>query len=274
MSASRARACVSVCTTRFLTPPTSRRQPRAAKPLLLSNRYAALLQKDVEALNGGADRSRLLNVVMQLRKCCNHPYLFQVRPGSGPGLLREPLIWGPLRCIFCCWSRPCRVGSCVYRRVCGCCAGAQHAHTCLDTHSLRPLDPASQPALLGLRADPTPATHLLVSMRPQGAEPGPPFITGEHLVESSGKLVLLDKLLKRLKERGRCDMSKYTGAVLHGCVSRVSRMHCVLLDMLRKHLRTRRKVQWALARTHVLLAYSLLSCHAPSNRAHPPTNTR
>lgn len=74
--------------------------------------YAALLQKDIEALNGGADRSRLLNVVMQLRKCCNHPYLFQ------------------------------------------------------------------------------------------GAEPGPPYITGEHLVESSGKLVLLDKLLVRLQERG------------------------------------------------------------------------
>jgi hypothetical protein len=44
--------------------------------------YAALLQKDIEALNGGADRSRLLNVVMQLRKCCNHPYLFQ---GAEPG---------------------------------------------------------------------------------------------------------------------------------------------------------------------------------------------
>ncbi|KAG2445911.1 hypothetical protein HXX76_000514 [Chlamydomonas incerta] len=73
--------------------------------------YAALLQKDVDALNGGADRAKLLNVVMQLRKCCNHPYLFQ------------------------------------------------------------------------------------------GAEPGPPFITGEHLVENSGKLVLLDKLLPRLKER-------------------------------------------------------------------------
>ncbi|EFJ50690.1 hypothetical protein VOLCADRAFT_80059 [Volvox carteri f. nagariensis] len=73
--------------------------------------YAALLQKDIDALNGGADRAKLLNVVMQLRKCCNHPYLFQ------------------------------------------------------------------------------------------GAEPGPPFITGEHLIENSGKLVLLDKLLPRLKER-------------------------------------------------------------------------
>lgn len=44
--------------------------------------YAALLQKDIEAVNQGADRSRLLNIVMQLRKCCNHPYLFQ---GAEPG---------------------------------------------------------------------------------------------------------------------------------------------------------------------------------------------
>ena len=35
--------------------------------------YAALLQKDMDAVTGGADRSRLLNIVMQLRKCCNHP---------------------------------------------------------------------------------------------------------------------------------------------------------------------------------------------------------
>ncbi|CAD7696105.1 unnamed protein product [Ostreobium quekettii] len=74
--------------------------------------YAALLQKDIEALNGGADRSRLLNIVMQLRKCCNHPYLFQ------------------------------------------------------------------------------------------GAEPGPPYFTGEHLVDNSGKMVMLDKLLPKLKSRG------------------------------------------------------------------------
>jgi len=74
--------------------------------------YAALLQKDMDAVTGGADRSRLLNIVMQLRKCCNHPYLFQ------------------------------------------------------------------------------------------GAEPGPPYFTGEHLVENSGKLVLLDKLLPKLQQRG------------------------------------------------------------------------
>ncbi len=74
--------------------------------------YGALLQKDMDAVTGGADRSRLLNIVMQLRKCCNHPYLFQ------------------------------------------------------------------------------------------GAEPGPPYFTGEHLVENAGKLVLLDKLLPKLQERG------------------------------------------------------------------------
>ena len=36
----------------------------------------------------------------------------------------------------------------------------------------------------------------------QGAEPGPPYFAGEHLIENSGKLILLDKLLNRLKEKG------------------------------------------------------------------------
>ncbi|CAI7837625.1 unnamed protein product, partial [Closterium sp. NIES-54] len=75
------------------------------------NYYRALLQKDIEVLNSGGERSRLLNIAMQLRKCCNHPYLFQ------------------------------------------------------------------------------------------GAEPGPPFITDEHLIEASGKMVLLDRLLPKLKAR-------------------------------------------------------------------------
>lgn len=59
-------------------------------------RYAALLQKDIEALNGGADRSRLLNVVMQLRKCCNHPYLFQVG-GRAHSAARMPRRSAPAR---------------------------------------------------------------------------------------------------------------------------------------------------------------------------------
>ncbi|KAJ8431163.1 hypothetical protein Cgig2_030102 [Carnegiea gigantea] len=74
--------------------------------------YRALLQKDLEVVNAGGERKRLLNIAMQLRKCCNHPYLFQ------------------------------------------------------------------------------------------GAEPGPPYITGEHLITNAGKMVLLDKLLPKLKERG------------------------------------------------------------------------
>ncbi|XP_010546919.1 PREDICTED: ISWI chromatin-remodeling complex ATPase CHR11 isoform X1 [Tarenaya hassleriana] len=73
--------------------------------------YKALLQKDLEVINAGGERKRLLNIAMQLRKCCNHPYLFQ------------------------------------------------------------------------------------------GAEPGPPYTTGDHLITNAGKMVLLDKLLPKLKER-------------------------------------------------------------------------
>jgi SWI/SNF-related matrix-associated actin-dependent regulator of chromatin subfamily A member 5 len=61
---------------------------------------------------GKGNRMRLLNIVMQLRKCCNHPYLFN------------------------------------------------------------------------------------------GAEPGPPYTNDEHLVYNSGKMVLLDKLLPRLRAQG------------------------------------------------------------------------
>ncbi|XP_055382405.1 chromatin-remodeling complex ATPase chain Iswi [Condylostylus longicornis] len=35
-----------------------------------------------------------------------------------------------------------------------------------------------------------------------GAEPGPPYTTDEHLVQNGGKMVLLDKLLPKLKEQG------------------------------------------------------------------------
>jgi SWI/SNF-related matrix-associated actin-dependent regulator of chromatin subfamily A member 5 len=81
------------------------------------NWYRRILDRDLPAINGmvGGGRegkTRLLNIVMQLRKCCNHPYLFD------------------------------------------------------------------------------------------GAEPGPPFTTDEHLVENSGKMVVLDKLLARLKANG------------------------------------------------------------------------
>ncbi|VDB94391.1 unnamed protein product [Peniophora sp. CBMAI 1063] len=35
-----------------------------------------------------------------------------------------------------------------------------------------------------------------------GTEPGPPYTTDEYLVENAGKMVVLDKLLRRMKERG------------------------------------------------------------------------
>ncbi|KAK7051471.1 chromatin remodeling complex Adenosinetriphosphatase [Paramarasmius palmivorus] len=35
-----------------------------------------------------------------------------------------------------------------------------------------------------------------------GAEPGPPYTTDEHLIENSGKMIVLDKLLKSMKAKG------------------------------------------------------------------------
>ncbi|KAF8915438.1 SNF2 family N-terminal domain-containing protein [Mucidula mucida] len=35
-----------------------------------------------------------------------------------------------------------------------------------------------------------------------GAEPGPPYTTDEHLVENAGKMIILDKLLKSMKAKG------------------------------------------------------------------------
>ncbi|KAK9470148.1 SNF2 family N-terminal domain-containing protein [Dipodascopsis tothii] len=78
--------------------------------------YQKILEKDIDAVNGAGgkreSKTRLLNIVMQLRKCCNHPYLFE------------------------------------------------------------------------------------------GAEPGPPYTTDEHLVQNAGKMIMLDRLLKRFKAQG------------------------------------------------------------------------
>ncbi|KAI5190000.1 SWI/SNF-related matrix-associated actin-dependent regulator of chromatin subfamily A member 5 [Nematocida sp. AWRm77] len=74
--------------------------------------YRKILEKDIEDVVNEGSRVQLMNIVCQLRKCCNHPYLFD------------------------------------------------------------------------------------------GAEPGPPYTTGEHIVEASGKMVLLDKLLVHMKQKG------------------------------------------------------------------------
>jgi SWI/SNF-related matrix-associated actin-dependent regulator of chromatin subfamily A member 5 len=53
-----------------------------------------VLTKDVESLNalGGPDKVRLLNVLMQLRKVCNHPYLFEGAE-LGPPFVDGPHLW-------------------------------------------------------------------------------------------------------------------------------------------------------------------------------------
>lgn len=54
--------------------------------------YKFILTKNFEALNtkGGGNQVSLLNVVMDLKKCCNHPYLFpaaaMVRPHTSAGV--------------------------------------------------------------------------------------------------------------------------------------------------------------------------------------------
>jgi SWI/SNF-related matrix-associated actin-dependent regulator of chromatin subfamily A member 5 len=97
--------------------------------------YKKLLEKDISALNGIAgnkreSKTRLHNIVMQLRKCCNHPYLFD------------------------------------------------------------------------------------------GAEAGPPYTTDKHIVENSGKLVLLDQLLEKLKAQGsRVLLFSQMSRMLDICIS-------------------------------------------------------
>jgi len=76
--------------------------------------YTKILMKDIDIVNGAGktEKMRLQNILMQLRKCCNHPYLFD------------------------------------------------------------------------------------------GAEPGPPYTTDEHLINNSAKLAVLDKLLNKMQEQG------------------------------------------------------------------------
>jgi len=46
--------------------------------------YTKILMKDIDIVNGAGkmEKMRLQNILMQLRKCCNHPYLFDgIEPG-------------------------------------------------------------------------------------------------------------------------------------------------------------------------------------------------
>lgn len=120
--------------------------------------YRAIIERNFSMLSGkGRNIPSLLNVMMQLRKCCNHPFLIQ---GNSIFYLR---LVHHLRNII---SRF-RIYSEIHFRFCfGC-----------NPHSF----------FLGVEE-----TEL------EG-------VTGQGeilkvLIESSGKLVLIDKLLKNLKE--------------------------------------------------------------------------
>jgi SNF2 family DNA or RNA helicase len=57
-------------------------------------RYKKTLSKDIEALNSmsGGSKVQLLNTLMQLRKVCNHPYLFEGAE-QGPPYFDGPHLW-------------------------------------------------------------------------------------------------------------------------------------------------------------------------------------
>jgi SWI/SNF-related matrix-associated actin-dependent regulator of chromatin subfamily A member 5 len=56
--------------------------------------YTKMLAKDIESLNalGGTDKVRLMNLLVQLRKVCNHPYLFEGAE-QGPPYIDGPHIY-------------------------------------------------------------------------------------------------------------------------------------------------------------------------------------
>ncbi|EMG45637.1 ISW1 ISWI chromatin-remodeling complex ATPase ISW1 [Candida maltosa Xu316] len=68
------------------------------------NLYQKILEKDIDAVNGSngkkESKTRLLNIVMQLRKCCNHPYLFEgVEPGP-PYTTDEHLVFNSQKMLI------------------------------------------------------------------------------------------------------------------------------------------------------------------------------
>ena len=62
--------------------------------IFCSYRYKKTLSKDIEALNSmsGGSKVQLLNTLMQLRKVCNHPYLFE-GDEQGPPFFDGPHLW-------------------------------------------------------------------------------------------------------------------------------------------------------------------------------------
>ncbi|KAA8906991.1 hypothetical protein DIURU_000675 [Diutina rugosa] len=66
--------------------------------------YKKILEKDLDAINGvngkRESKTRLLNIVMQLRKCCNHPYLFEGAEPGPPYTNDEHLVFNSKKMVF------------------------------------------------------------------------------------------------------------------------------------------------------------------------------
>lgn len=66
--------------------------------------YKKILEKDLDAINGVNGKrelkTRLLNIVMQLRKCCNHPYLFEGAEPGPPYTNDEHLVFNLKKMVF------------------------------------------------------------------------------------------------------------------------------------------------------------------------------
>lgn len=56
--------------------------------------YAKIIKGNIQTVNsvGSKDRIQLLNVLMQLKKCCNHPYLFEHQEPGPPFLDGDHII--------------------------------------------------------------------------------------------------------------------------------------------------------------------------------------
>ncbi|OMJ71857.1 hypothetical protein SteCoe_29829 [Stentor coeruleus] len=62
--------------------------------------YRKILTKNIEVINGFGEKSQLINTIMQLRKTCNHPYLFEgIEPGP-PFLDGDHLIKASMKFKF------------------------------------------------------------------------------------------------------------------------------------------------------------------------------
>ncbi len=59
--------------------------------------YRAILEKNFSYLSRGASVPSLMNTMMELRKCCNHPFLIT---GMQPHLLHNSLILFVLKTAF------------------------------------------------------------------------------------------------------------------------------------------------------------------------------